>query len=154
MSPLPGIYVDICLGGKMYSRLSRWSTARGSIFLFFYYPLSSGIASCYGTVMPTLDAALLCSSWAGADQGHKSGLVWGALSIGFPHSQVDFNVFGRRDNQKFEDEKIISQIVKNSLICDQNGGRVPRNNKVAIFAVFDLKVFLYDMNNMWFCLWI
>ena len=104
--------------------------------------------------MPTLDVALLCSSWAGADQGHESGLVWGALSIGFPHSQVEFNIFGRRDNQKFEDGKIICQIVKNSLICDQNGDRVPRNNKVAIFAVFDLKVFLYDMNNMWFCLWI
>ena len=27
-------------------------------------------------VMPTLDAALLCSSGAGADLGHESGLVW------------------------------------------------------------------------------
>ena len=36
--------------------------------------------------MPTFDAALLCSSRAGSDLGCESGLVRGALSIGFPHS--------------------------------------------------------------------
>ena len=39
-------------------------------------------------MMPTLDAALLCSSRAGSDQGCESRLAWGALSIGFPHSQL------------------------------------------------------------------
>ena len=38
---------------------------------------------------PTLDAALLFSSRAVADLGRESGLVLGALSIGFPHSQVE-----------------------------------------------------------------
>ena len=37
----------------------------------------------------TLDVALLFSSRAGADLGRESGLVLGALSIGFPHSQVE-----------------------------------------------------------------
>ena len=34
------------------------------------------------------EAALLCSSRVGADLGCESGLVSGALSIGFPHSQT------------------------------------------------------------------
>ena len=41
-------------------------------------------------VMPTLDAALPCSSMAGSDLGHDSGLVWGALSIGSPHSRITY----------------------------------------------------------------
>ena len=66
LSALPGIYVDIpgCQGVAQLGGL-----------LLFFYPLSSGIASCVGTVMPTLDTALLCFSWAGADWGHESGLV-------------------------------------------------------------------------------
>ena len=42
-------------------------------------------------MMPTLDAALLCSSRAGSDLGRESRLVRGALSIGFPCSQVEVN---------------------------------------------------------------
>ena len=45
----------------------------------FFFPPSSGIASCVKTaesdVMPTLDAALLCSSMAGSDLSRESGLV-------------------------------------------------------------------------------
>ena len=37
--------------------------------------------------MPTLDSALRCSSRVGSYLGRESGLVWGALSIGFPHSE-------------------------------------------------------------------
>ena len=39
--------------------------------------------------MPTLDAALLCSSRAGSDLGRESGLVGRALSLGFLHIQVE-----------------------------------------------------------------
>ena len=46
-----------------------------------------------GDAMPTLDAALLSSSRVGSDLGYESGLVSGALSIGFPHSQVEFNAY-------------------------------------------------------------
>ena len=42
-------------------------------------------------MMPILDAALLCSSRVGCDLGHESRLVLGALSIGFPYSQVELN---------------------------------------------------------------
>ena len=31
---------------------------------------------------------------------------------------------------KFENEKIISQIVGVSWVCDQNGGRVSKNDKI------------------------
>ena len=56
---------------------------------WFFYLLSAFLRNWFlcwdrwnGDVMPTLDAAPLCSSRAGSDLGHESELVWGALSIG------------------------------------------------------------------------
>ena len=36
-------------------------------------------------VMPTFDAALLCSSRAGSDLGRESGLAEELCQLGFPH---------------------------------------------------------------------
>ena len=63
----------------------------GTIYIF----LSALVWNCFlcwdwwnSDTTATLDAALLCSSRAGSNLGCKSGLGWGALSIGFPHSLI------------------------------------------------------------------
>ena len=57
------------------------------IIIIIFFLLSIFLQNCFlcrdcwnGDVMPTLDAALLCSSRAGSDLGRESGLVWGALN--------------------------------------------------------------------------
>ena len=56
-------------------------------FYFYFFQLSTFLRNFFlcwdrwnGDVTPTLDAALLCSSRAGADLGCDSGLVRGALN--------------------------------------------------------------------------
>ena len=63
-------------------------------FYYYYYPPSSGIASSVwdnwnGDVMPTLDAALFCSSRVGSDPVRESGLGLGSIRV--PLSQVEFH---------------------------------------------------------------
>ena len=73
-----------------------WSSILKSSQQFFL--LSAFLLNCFlcwdpcnNDLTPTLDVALLCSSRAGSDLGRESRLVWGALSIGFPHFQVEVN---------------------------------------------------------------
>ena len=52
----------------------------------------------------------------------------------------------------FEIEEIISQIVRISWVCDQNGDRVSKNDKSCHICRWDYKGFSKNMENMGLCL--
>ena len=61
--------------------------------------------------------------------------------------------------QKFEDEKIISQIVKISEDCDQNGNRVSKNDENCHICIMGLSLYIFDFfvdfyeSVAWFPVW-
>ena len=59
----------------------------GKVFYFSQFFLLPVLGLLEQYMTPTLDAALLCSSRAGADLGRKSDRFEELCQLGFPHSQ-------------------------------------------------------------------
>ena len=117
--------------GEINSWLSRCILLGG----LFYYPASSGIASYVGTAgtvtwhlhlkRPCCVALGWVLIWVVSPDwfeelcqlGRESGLVWGSLSIGFPHSQVEFYVSPKARCLIWLSHVNMRDFLSNRIIC-------------------------------------